>query len=192
MTQGTQRPSKGPPQRTDRPPVRARSGRRPIPPLIFLLVLALAAAGVWWNVLQKDKAQKADQAETCASAQEAPPSLDPTTLSVRVLNATDRGGLAQQVAGELQNRGFTVAEIGNDDTDREVTGPGEVRYGPRGADAAAFVALLLPGAGEYPDTRATAQVDLVIGPEFEWPASLATPEQVAAALSTATSAAAAC
>jgi hypothetical protein len=187
VTQGT-RPS----QRTDRPPVRARSGRRPIPPLIFLLVLALAAAGVWWNVIQKDKAQKADEAKACASAQDAPPSLDPTTLSVRVLNATDRGGLAQQVAGELQNRGFTVAEIGNDDTDREVTGPGEVRYGPRGTDAAAFVALLLPGAGQYPDTRATAQVDLVLGPEFEWPASLATPEQVAAALSTATSAAAAC
>lgn len=172
--------------------MRARSGRRPIPPLIFLLVLALAAAGVWWNVLQKDKAQKAAEAQVCASAQKAPPSLDPTTLSVRVLNATDRGGLAQQVAGELQNRGFTVAEIGNDDTDREVAGPGEVRYGPRGADAAAFVALFLPGAGEYPDTRATAQVDLVIGPDFEFPAGLATPEQVAAALSTATSAVAAC
>jgi hypothetical protein len=32
----------------------------------------------------------------------------------------------------------------------------------------------------------------VLGPEFVWPQSLATPEQVAAALSTATSAAAAC
>ena len=188
MTQGTQRPS----QRTDRPPVRARSGRRPIPPLIFLLVLALAAAGVWWNVMRQHEAQSADKAEACATAREAPPSLDPTTLSVRVLNATDRGGLAQQVAGELQRRGFTVAEIANDDTDREVTGPGEIRHGPRGNDVAAYVALLLPGAGDYPDTRATAQVDLVIGPEFEWPTSLATPEQVAAALSTATSAAAAC
>ena len=180
-------------QRTvDRPPVRARSGRRPIPPLIFLLVLALAAAGVWWNVLRQHEAQSAEEAEACASAQEAPPSLDPTTLSVRVLNATDRGGLAQQVATELQNRGFTIAEVANDDTDREVTGPGEVRHGPRGTDAAAFVALFLPGAGNYPDTRATTQVDLVIGPEFEWPTSLATPEQVAESLASATSAAAAC
>ncbi len=36
---------------TDRPAVRPRSGRRPIPPLIFLLVLALAAlvvvVGIW-------------------------------------------------------------------------------------------------------------------------------------------------
>jgi hypothetical protein len=179
-------------QVTGRPPVRARSGRRPLPPLIFLLVLALAAAGVWWNVLRQHAAQSADKADACATAQQAPPSLDPTTLSVRVLNATDRGGLAQQVAAELQGRGFTVAEIGNDDTDREVTGPGEVRHGPRGADAAAFVALLLPGAGDYPDTRATTQVDLVLGPEFVWPDSLATPEEVGAALATATSAAAAC
>lgn len=180
-------------QRTvDRPPVRARSGRRPIPPLIFLLVLALAAAGVWWNVLRKDSERKAEEAAACSTAQEAAPSLDPTTLSVRVLNATDQGGIAQQVAGELQSRGFTIAEIGNDDTGREVTGPGEVRHGPRGADAARFVALVLPGAGDYPDTRATEQVDLVLGPEFVWPQSLATPEQVAAALSTATSAAAAC
>jgi hypothetical protein len=179
-------------QVTGRPPVRARSGRRPIPPLIFLLVLALAAAGVWWNVLRQHEAQSADKAEACATAAQAPPSLDPTTLSVRVLNATDRGGLAQQVADELRVRGFTVAEIGNDDTDREVTGPGEVRHGARGADAARFLALVLPGAGDYPDTRATTQVDLVIGPEFEWPDSLATPDEVAAALSTATSAAAAC
>jgi hypothetical protein len=179
-------------QRTDRPPVRARSGRRPIPPLIFLLVLALAAAGVWWNVLRQHEAQSADKAAACATAQQAPPSLDPTTLSVRVLNATDRGGLAQQVADELQRRGFTIAEVGNDGSGREVTGPGEVRHGPRGSDAAGFIALFVPGAGDYPDTRATEQVDLVIGPEFEWPTSVATPEQVAAALSTATSAAAAC
>ena len=41
--------------RTERPPVRPRSGRRPLPPLIFLLVLALAALGVWWNVLRQEK-----------------------------------------------------------------------------------------------------------------------------------------
>jgi hypothetical protein len=179
-------------QRTARPPVRARSGRRPLPPLIFLLVLAVGAGAVWWNVFRQDEARSADQAAACATAASAPPSLDPATVSVRVLNATDEAGLAQKVAEQLTGRGFTIAEIGNDDTDREVTGPGEVRHGARGSDAAAFVALLLPGAGDYPDTRATETVDLVLGPEFVFPDSLATPEQVAAALGTATSAAAAC
>ena len=108
-------------QRTvDRPPVRARSGRRPIPPLIFLLVLALAAAGVWWNVLRQHEAQSADKAEACATAQQAPPSLDPATVSVRVLNSTDAPGLAQTVADELGARGFTVSEVANDPSSREV------------------------------------------------------------------------
>jgi hypothetical protein len=175
--------------RTDRPPVRARSGRRPLPPLIFLLVLALAALGVWWNVLRQHDAEMAAQAEACATAEAAPPSLDPASVSLRVFNATDEGGLAQAVAAEMQKRGFPVLEIANDPTDREVTGVGEIRYGARGSDAAAFLAVILPGAGDYEDTRADAKVDLVIGPEF---AGLTTPEDVAASLAPASSAAAAC
>ncbi len=175
--------------RTERPPVRPRSGRRPLPPLIFLLVLALAALGVWWNVLREHDAEIEAQAKACATAAAAAPSLDPATLTVRVFNATDKAGLAQQVASQLQQTGFTVSEIANDPTEREVTGVGEIRYGARGKDAAAFLAVFLPGAGDYLDTRADAKVDLVIGPDF---ASLATPEQVAAALAPASSAAAAC
>ncbi|MGY1703346.1 LytR C-terminal domain-containing protein [Geodermatophilus sp. SYSU D00697] len=177
---------------TDRSAVRPRSGRRPIPPLIFLLVLALAALAVWWNVLQDEQDRDAAQAAACTTAAAAPPSLDPGTLSVRVFNATDTAGLAQQVAAELQGRGFVVDEVANDPTDREVTGVGEIRHGPRGNDAAAYLGLFLQGAGDFLDTRATAQVDLVIGPEFVFPDSLAGPEEVAAALSTVSSAAAAC
>jgi hypothetical protein len=177
---------------TDRPAVRPRSGRRPIPPLIFLLVLALAALAVWWNVLQDEEERSAAQEAACSTASAAPPSLDPTTLSVRVYNATDTAGLAQDVAAELQARGFVVDEIANDPTDREVTGVGEIRHGPRGNDAAAFLGLFVRGVGDYLDTRATAQVDLVIGPEFAFPDSISSPEDVAAALSTVSSAAAAC
>ncbi len=174
---------------TGTPPVRPRRDRRPVPPLVFLLVLALAALGVWWKVLSDEGArQQADDA-ACATAAEAPPSLDPTTLQVRVFNATDRAGLAQTVAAELQARGFVVEEIDNDRSEREVTGAGEVRHGPRGGDAARYLALFLPGAGSYQDTRADARVDLVIGPDFT---ALATPEQVAATLSPIASAEAAC
>lgn len=178
--------------RTERPPVRPRSGRRPVPPLIFILVLALAALGVWWSVLRQDQQHRAEQAQACATAQKAPPSLDPATVSVRVFNATDTAGLAQTVADELGRRGLQVAEVSNDSSGRQVTGVGEVRHGPRGTGAAAYVALLMPGAGDYLDTRATDQVDLVLGPDFTFPDSLASPEAVAAALSTASSAAGAC
>jgi hypothetical protein len=172
--------------------VRARSGRRPLPPLIFLAVLAVVASVVWWNVFRQDAAESADQAAACETAQKAPPSLDPKTVSVRVLNATDQAGLAQRVADELKQRGFTVAEVANDPSEREVTGVGEIRHGPRGADAAAFLRAFLPHGRDYLDTRATAQVDFVLGPEFHFPDSLASAEAVAAALKRGASAGATC
>ena len=177
--------------RTERPPVRPRSGRRPLPPLIFLLVLALAALGVWWNVLRQEKQAVEQEAEACASASSAaaPATQDPTGINLRVLNATDTAGLAQTVATALQERGFVIDEVANDSSGREVTGVGELRHGPRGTEAAEYVRLYVPGAGDYLDTRATAQVDVVVGPEFT---TLATAEEVAAALAPATSAAAEC
>ncbi len=174
---------------TDRSAVRPRSGRRPIPPLVFLLVLALAALVVWWNVFDTEGELEAQEAEACASASAAPPSLDPTTVTLRVFNATDTGGLAQEVAASLQERGFVVEEIANDPAEREVTGVGELRHGPRGNDAARYVRVFIPDSGDYPDTRADATVDVVVGPEF---ATLASAEEVAAALVPPTGAAADC
>ena len=170
--------------RTERPPVRPRSGRRPLPPLIFLLVLALAAVGVWWNVLRQEKQETAAEAEACASASEAAPptGFEPSGINLRVLNATDTAGLAQTVATALQERGFVVDEVANDSSGREVTGVGELRHGARGNEAAEYVRVYLPGSGDYLDTRATAQVDVVIGPEFS---TLATEDEVAAALAPA-------
>jgi hypothetical protein len=171
--------------------VRARSGRRPIPPLIFLLVLALAALGVWWNVLQQDQNRAATQQAACSTAQQAAPSLDPKAVQVRVLNATDQQGLAQTVAAALRQVGFVVESVENDRSGRQVTGVGEVRHGP-GADGtgtARYVELYLPGATDYQDTRATAQVDVVVGPEYK---ALADADKVAAALTGQRSAQAAC
>lgn len=178
-------------QRPERPPVRHRSGRRPIPPLIFLLVLALAALAVWWNVLREEAERRESREAACSSAAAAVPSLDPATVTLRVLNASDVGGLAQRVAGRLQERGFVVEEIGNDGTSRrgEVTGAGEVRHGPLGREAAQFVALQHAGLTLHQDTRATGSVDVVIGPEW---AGLAAPEAIAAQLAAQPTAGPAC
>ena len=174
MTQGLDQAS--------RPPVRARSGRRPIPPLIFLLVLAVAALLVWLNVMRTDESPKSASSSACATAAKAPPSLDPKTVHLRVLNGTDQQGLAQDVADRLKGRGFVVDEVSNDSSGRKVTGVAELRHGPRGTSAADYVRLYLPDAGDYTDTRATSQVDVVVGPGFD---GLTSPEQVAAGLSSA-------
>jgi hypothetical protein len=176
-------------QRSDRPPVRARSGRRPLPPIIFLVVLALAVALVWIQVARQASARDAHRAAACASATAAPPSLNPKSLSVRVLNATDRKGEATRVATALKSLGFQVTSVDNDRSGRKVTGVGEVRHGPRGRSAAAYIAVYLPGAGDFTDTRATSLIDLVVGPQYS---KLATKEQVAAAFSASTAAAGSC
>ena len=163
--------------RPDRPTVRARSGRRPLPPLAFLLVLAVAAAALWIYVLQ-------DSGTTStASCGPAVPSLAPSSVTVQVLNATTRIGLANTVAKDLQQRGFKIGAVDNDRSGRPVTGVGEIRHGARGAQAALYVGAYLPGATDYQDTRATGTVDLVIGPAYD---KLATPDQVAAAVGTPT------
>jgi LytR cell envelope-related transcriptional attenuator len=179
-------------ERTDRPPVRARSGRRPLPPIIFLLVLAIAALAVWWNVFRTESEQEAHQQAACSTAQAAAPSMDPTTVHLRVRNATDQKGLANQAADALRQFGFVVDQVDNDDSGREVKGTGEVRYGPRGADTARFVGLYVPKATTYQDTRATAVVDVVLGPDFALPDSVATAEDAAAALAAGESAQSAC
>lgn len=160
-------------------------------PIVFLLVLAIAALGVWWNVFRAAESQAQAEAAACTSAAAAPPSLDPASVELRVFNATDTAGLAQTVATALQSRGFIVTEVDNDPSSRraEVTGVGELRFGARGADVASYVGLYLPGAATYPDTRTTAVVDVVIGPQFT---ELATAEQVAAALVPAESTGTAC
>jgi hypothetical protein len=160
-----------------------------LPALIFLLVLALAALAVWWNVLSDEDARDQAQAAACSSASAAPAALDPSTVTLRVLNASEQAGKAGEVATTLQSRGFVVEEIANDGTANEVTGVGEMRFGPRGKGAAQFMHLFLPGATDRPDDRATAVVDVVIGPEF---AGLASIEQVAASLSPIASAESAC
>lgn len=164
-----------------RPPVRRRvSSRRPLPPLIFLVILAVIALGVWFKVLQSDEARPSTDADACP----APPTvtaLDPATIRLRVYNASEIPGLAAQASAEFLARGFAVTETDNDRSGREVLAIGELRYGARGAEKAAFVALFVPGIALVRDSRADDLIDIALGPDY---AGLAAPEAVAIAIAT--------
>jgi len=143
-------------------------------------VLAVIALGVWFKVLQTDEDRPSSAADSCP----APPTvsaLDPATVEVRILNATDTGGLAAQVSAEFVGRGFAVTETDNDRSGREVLGVGELRYGPRGSEKAAFVALFVPGITLVRDTRSDDLIDIALGPEYT---TLAAPEVVVQAIAT--------
>jgi hypothetical protein len=92
----------------------------------------------------------------------------PQTVTVNVLNATDKNGLAARTADELKKRGFTVGKVGNapGPLQNKVTGSAEVVGGQSGAAAATLVGAQVAGAATMNDGRSDGSVDFVIGAGF--------------------------
>ncbi|WP_157876930.1 LytR C-terminal domain-containing protein [Streptomyces graminilatus] len=166
------------------PRMRRPRGRRR---LVLGLVASVAALGlIGWGTLQLidvftgggSKATAAGPKADCAT--KASPSPTPTAaakalpkpggITVNVLNATPRSGLAKQAADELKKRGFRIGDVGNAPKayDKKIAGTG-ILLGAKSAVQAALPLLgtQLAGAQLKTDTRASAtEVDLLIGTTF--------------------------
>lgn len=152
--------------------------------LVVLSAVSAAVLGVGgWGTLQLIDVFTGDNAPasavgtkaTCAdtvSRTAAPKALPaPGTITVNVLNATTRGGLAQKTADELKKRGFRIGEVGNatKEYDKKVKGPG-VLLGPAAAGDTSLPVLgtQLAAAERRTDpARKGTEVDLIIGDGFE-------------------------
>jgi len=108
----------------------------------------------------------------------------PGQITVNVLNATPRSGLAKKTADELKKRGFTIGEVGNatKEYDKKVKGAG-VLLGAKSATDTGFPVLgtQLAGADRKTDDRKGQEVDLIIGNAFK---ALAKKEDAEKALTT--------
>lgn len=167
------------------------------------LVASVAALGlIGWGTLQLidvftgggSKATAAGPKADCAS--KASPSPSPTTpprplpkpgqITVNVLNATPRSGLAKQAADELKKRGFRIGDVGNAPKayDKKIAGAGMVLGAKSAAEAALPVlGTQLAGARLKTDTRPSAtEVDLLIGTTFTALTSKKDADQALAAL----------
>ncbi|WP_141281370.1 LCP family protein, partial [Pseudonocardia hydrocarbonoxydans] len=88
----------------------------------------------------------------------------PADVTVDVLNASDRQGLAAEIGGTLGTLGFGVGEIGN----AEAPAPGTViRFSPDRAAAAELLAATVPSAVPQPDPSASGVLQLVLGTSFD-------------------------
>ncbi|MFF9898562.1 LytR C-terminal domain-containing protein [Streptomyces longispororuber] len=187
------------------PRMRRPSGRRR---LVLAAVAALAAVGlIGWGTLQlidvftggeasaAGTATGAAKAGDCAGRPEkkAPPLPEPRRITVNVLNATPRGGLAKETADELKKRGFTIDKVANAPKayDKKVRGPGMV-LGPRSAADTALpvLAAQLAGAEQRTDARKGTTVDLIIGNQFKALAGQRDAARTLAALATSRTASA--
>jgi hypothetical protein len=170
------------------PRMRRPRGRRRLAFLVVASVTALGLTG--WGTLQlidvftggggkttagakADCASKATpSAKAAAAAAELAVTLpEPGQITVNVLNATARSGLAKETADELKKRGFKIGDVGNATAayDKKVPGAG-ILLGAKAADRAALPVLntQLSGAELKTDGRTKATtVDLIIGTKFK-------------------------
>ncbi|MFF3419120.1 LytR C-terminal domain-containing protein [Streptomyces sp. NPDC002698] len=167
------------------PRMRRPRGRRKF---VFVSITSVTVLGlIGWGSLQLidiytggGKATAADTKADCASkvtpeakaaAAVAASLPKPGQITVNVLNATPRSGLAKQTADELKKRGFKIGDVGNATAayDKKVTGAG-LLLGAKAADRAALPVLntQLSGAQLKTDGRTQATtVDLIIGTGFK-------------------------
>jgi hypothetical protein len=98
-------------------------------------------------------------------------------IKINVYNATDRPGLAENVASDFANREFTVKTKGNDPLKKKVDKIAVLRYGPKGVGAAWVLRayFLAEADQEFDIARKDDVVDVVIGTKFR---QLATPTEM--------------
>ncbi|WP_328537922.1 LytR C-terminal domain-containing protein [Streptomyces sp. NBC_00344] len=165
--------------------------------IIFGLLATVVVLGlIGWGSLQlidvftggSDKASAAGQKKckhtvSRAAGATAPKVLPkPAKIKVNVYNATPRSGLAKTTADELKKRGFAIGKVGNAPAayDKKVKGAGLLLgAGKTSPGPFAVLGTQLKGAEQKTDTRATQDVDLIIGTAFK---DLDTPKEAAEAM----------
>ncbi|MFD8524581.1 LytR C-terminal domain-containing protein [Streptomyces capillispiralis] len=167
--------------------------------LVVLAVASVAVLGVGgWGTLQLidvfagggDSTSATGTKAACVtrpSPVAAPKALpEPGAITVNVLNATTRAGLAQKTADELKKRGFKIGDVANatKEYDKKVKGTG-VLLGPASAldTSLRVLGTQLAGAERRTDpARKGGEVDLVIGDAFRQLAKKADADRALTAL----------
>lgn len=154
--------------------------RRPLPALVSLVALLLLTGLVWWRVLHRGGAGAESTACPTPTATISETLPAPEQVTILVLNATNRTGIAGKARTTLTEDGFKSPKPATNDRPRvRVRGVAEIRYGPSGAKGAKLLAYYFPGAKLVPATIKTATVVVSLGDQYK---RVASAEAVAAAL----------
>ena len=153
--------------------------RRPLPAVLSLLALLLLTGLVWWRVINRSSGHTSDSASkpACPSASSSTQTLPaPATITVQVLNATTKKGVAGKARAAFIADGFkSPSAAGNDVTKKinKIKSPGEIRYGPTGKAGASLVRYYLPGAALVATKSKNATVVVALGTAYRGVASQA-------------------
>lgn len=164
--------------------------RRPLPALVALLALLILTALVWWRVLHRSSgSQNSGASPPCPSSSTSStpsstpsPSLPaPDSVTVVVLNSTNRSGIAGQAQASLLKDGFrSPRPAGNDDKHHnKIKGVAQIRFGAKAKPAATLVQYYLPGARLVQTHSKRSVVTISLGKRYH---HVASPRQVRAAM----------
>ncbi|KPI12755.1 hypothetical protein OK074_8886 [Actinobacteria bacterium OK074] len=164
------------------PRMRRPRKRRKLALAVVASATALGLAG--WGTVQLiniftgggDSASAAGTKSECSAKASPSPSTAaavpaPGTITVNVLNATTRTGLAKETADELKKRGFHIGQVTNAPTqyDKKVKGVG-ILLGPATALNTTLPVLgtqLTTAERRTDATRKGTTLDLIIGDDFK-------------------------
>jgi hypothetical protein len=159
--------------------------RRPVPALVSLLALLLLTALVWWRVLHRTDASDTTTACPTPTTSTAAVTLPaPASITLLVLNSTTRAGIASKARTTLITDGFNVPAAASNDSAakrNKITTTAEIRFGPKGKQAATLVRYYFPGASMVSTTFTSATVVISLGTKYH---AVAAPTVVNAALKT--------
>jgi len=91
--------------------------------------------------------------------------LKSNEVAVRVLNGTDKNGLASNTLDDLVGRGFV--SLGSTNWNQTYAKTARIMFGETGVQKAYTLALQFPTAELVLDTRVNATVDVVLGAKFK-------------------------
>lgn len=103
---------------------------------------------------------------TCSPLAKPSVAIAPSTIPLRIFNASDTAGLAQDVAIEMKSRQFRVLTAGNYTASATPAAYATITYGAIGKQIALTVAQQVKNPTLVQDDRTDPSVDLVLGPKF--------------------------
>jgi hypothetical protein len=140
--------------------------------LATLAVTGLAAAAVFSGALHLSLFDRSFSTEPTTAAMKVPCPPEGALpvaadqITVNVLNASNRSGLASQTATGLTARGFVVGHTAN--SAEAVSGLAAITFGATGIAQAYTLQAHVQGAAlQFDDARSDATVDLVLGSTFD-------------------------
>ncbi|HEU5268953.1 MAG TPA: LytR C-terminal domain-containing protein [Jatrophihabitans sp.] len=139
---------------------------------MFLLVLSVLTAIVWWRVLHRPTASSTTTTTpsvtaaplTCTPGGKAIRLPAPQTVLVVVLNGANRNQLATQVTAQLKARGFRTGKP--DDAPSPMSGTAEIQFSTASRAAATLLSYYVPGARLVASSPAGSPLTLVLGTGF--------------------------